>query len=182
VLPLVLVLLLDPPPLPAPPAAVVVLAPPPPEPAVVAPVPSVVDDAAGWPAPPQPRRDAVATQDTKTRKLVRMRRLVARPGAAFTASDAAAGARRRGAKARAARYAGSPMGEAAEERRRARAETPIVRTTLGEEGRSAAVPGTPSERVAMVERLTMEAWAMSGRPLPSYARAEAPGRLVRRGA
>lgn len=35
------------------------------------------------------------------------------------------------------------------------------------------------ELVAMVHRLTEDAWAMSGREMPVYERAEAPGRLVR---
>jgi len=38
---------------------------------------------------------------------------------------------------------------------------------------------SPSERVAMVWALTLDAWAMTGRPLPSYRRSEAPGRIVR---
>jgi hypothetical protein len=39
---------------------------------------------------------------------------------------------------------------------------------------------TASERVAMVYRLTQDAWAMRGLPVPDYARSEAPGRLVRK--
>lgn len=37
---------------------------------------------------------------------------------------------------------------------------------------------TLDERVAMVWRLTLDAWASSGRPLPSYSRSEAPGRVT----
>ena len=39
---------------------------------------------------------------------------------------------------------------------------------------------TASERVAMVHRLTQDAWAMRGLPIPDYARSEAPGILVRK--
>lgn len=38
---------------------------------------------------------------------------------------------------------------------------------------------SPAERLAMVQRLTLDAWAMSGRPLPSYGRADMPGRVIR---
>jgi hypothetical protein len=31
---------------------------------------------------------------------------------------------------------------------------------------------TPGERVAMVWRITQDAWASSGRPLPTYTRSE----------
>ena len=55
----------------------------------------------------------------------------------------------------------------------------IRRIPLAQEGQAAAVPGTPSERVAMVWPLTLQAWAMSGEPLPSYSRAETPGHIVR---
>jgi len=34
--------------------------------------------------------------------------------------------------------------------------------------------GTVEERVAAVARLTAEAWALSGRPLPSYTRETMP--------
>jgi hypothetical protein len=38
---------------------------------------------------------------------------------------------------------------------------------------------TPSERVAMVERLTLDAWAMSAQSIPTYRRDEMPIRVVR---
>ena len=38
---------------------------------------------------------------------------------------------------------------------------------------------TPSARVAMVWELTLDAWASSGEPIPSYVRAQAPGRMLR---
>lgn len=43
------------------------------------------------------------------------------------------------------------------------------------------VGGTAAERIAMVWQLTLDAWAMSGQPLPTYARHEAPGRKGRLG-
>jgi hypothetical protein len=39
----------------------------------------------------------------------------------------------------------------------------------------------PSARIAMVWPVTLDAWAASGRPMPNYERANAPGR-IRRGA
>jgi len=55
-------------------------------------------------------------------------------------------------------------------------------TTLAEQADAAIVRGgTPGERVAMVWRVTLDAWASSGRPLPSYTRAEMPGRVLRSG-
>ncbi len=38
---------------------------------------------------------------------------------------------------------------------------------------------TPEERLATMWALAKEAWAVSGRELPSYARSEAPGQLAR---
>ena len=38
---------------------------------------------------------------------------------------------------------------------------------------------TPEERLAMVWSLTVEAWALSGRPMPNYPRAATPLRLCR---
>lgn len=40
---------------------------------------------------------------------------------------------------------------------------------------------TPHDRVAMVWQLTMDSWAVTGRPVPSYQRATMPGRMVRGG-
>lgn len=40
---------------------------------------------------------------------------------------------------------------------------------------------TPDERLAMMEPLALEAFALSGRPLPTYKRAEAPVKLRRLG-
>jgi hypothetical protein len=69
-----------------------------------------------------------------------------------------------------------------EQRARARAEWPGVLTTLEQQTDAAIVRhGTPGERVAMVWRITLDAWAMSGRELPEYERADMPGRLIRTG-
>ena len=38
---------------------------------------------------------------------------------------------------------------------------------------------SPSERLALVWRLTEDAWAMSGKEIPQYSRAQMPGRLIR---
>jgi hypothetical protein len=67
-----------------------------------------------------------------------------------------------------------------EKRAAARAGWAGVLSRLGEEDDAAAPSrATPSERVAMVWALTLDAWAMRGLPLPSYSRAELPGRMVR---
>lgn len=61
-----------------------------------------------------------------------------------------------------------------------RAAWPIRRITLDAEGDSSTdAPASAEERFAMVWRLTRDAWALSGRPMPDYPRAEAPGRLRR---
>jgi hypothetical protein len=38
---------------------------------------------------------------------------------------------------------------------------------------------TRRERIAMMWRLAVDAWAMAGREIPNYGRAEMPGRLIR---
>lgn len=38
---------------------------------------------------------------------------------------------------------------------------------------------TAAERVAMVWRLTVDAWALGGAAIPDYDRAHTPGRMVR---
>jgi hypothetical protein len=40
------------------------------------------------------------------------------------------------------------------------------------------VEGTPAERVALVAVLSRQAWALTGRPLPSYTRATMPVRVI----
>ena len=41
------------------------------------------------------------------------------------------------------------------------------------------VASTPSQRVAQVRIATMIGWELSGKPMPSYRRCDAPGRVVR---
>ena len=42
------------------------------------------------------------------------------------------------------------------------------------------MPETGLARMELAWALTKAAWAMSGKPLPSYSRAEMPGRVIRR--
>lgn len=41
--------------------------------------------------------------------------------------------------------------------------------------------GPPGELIAMVRQLTLQAWAMAGKPIPDYDRANMPGRVIRPG-
>jgi hypothetical protein len=67
-----------------------------------------------------------------------------------------------------------------EERRAARAGWPIRKVGLRDEEltdpRDAA---TVDERMARVWILTRQQWAFAGREIPTYTRAEMPGRLIR---
>jgi len=68
-----------------------------------------------------------------------------------------------------------------EERRRARGAWAIRQVKLTEEPLTdERLPADPDARVAMVATLTAEQWALSGEPLPRYARADMPGHLRRR--
>jgi hypothetical protein len=70
---------------------------------------------------------------------------------------------------------------ASEARRIARAQWPIRKIALEEEGAIDPLDAsTIDERVALVWQLTREAWSLQGREIPSYPRHEAPGLLVRR--
>jgi hypothetical protein len=61
-----------------------------------------------------------------------------------------------------------------------RATWPGVVTTLDDQADAALMrDATPARRIAMVWQITLDVWASSGRPLPSYTRAEMPGRVVR---
>ena len=68
-----------------------------------------------------------------------------------------------------------------EKRARARATWPVRRSSLEQEGANddLSATTTPEERLAMMWPLALEAWSLTGRPLPSYTRAEMPGRLLR---
>jgi hypothetical protein len=72
------------------------------------------------------------------------------------------------------------VSDAASVRARRRAAWPGELTTLSDQADAAIVRhGTSGERVAMVWRITLDAWASAGRALPSYTRAEMPGRIIR---
>ncbi len=69
-----------------------------------------------------------------------------------------------------------------DERRRARQTWPIRSVELGkEELTDSRDASTVDERIAMVWTLTRELWAFTGQSIPTYERAEMPGRLVRPG-
>lgn len=75
-----------------------------------------------------------------------------------------------------------PAETPAHRRRAARARWPIVRHRLGDEP-SDDLNGvtTPAERIAMMRELAESAWKLAGRPLPTYDRANIPGRVFRAG-
>jgi hypothetical protein len=57
---------------------------------------------------------------------------------------------------------------------------PVRLVALGAEPREGLDRSTtPEERLAMVWPLTVEAWALSGQPMPAYPRAATPIRLCR---
>jgi hypothetical protein len=61
-----------------------------------------------------------------------------------------------------------------------RASWPGAVTTLDDQTDAALVrEATPARRIAMVWQVTLDVWASSGRPLPSYTRAEMPSHLIR---
>jgi hypothetical protein len=73
-------------------------------------------------------------------------------------------------------------GEADARRARAlaRATWPGERTDLHSQSDAIFVRhGTPGERIGMVWRITLDAWASSGRSMPQYTRATMPGRVIR---
>lgn len=68
-----------------------------------------------------------------------------------------------------------------EERRRARAAWPVRKLALGEEELAdPRIPSSVDERLALVSTLTRQQWAFAGRAIPTYSRAEMPGRVIRR--
>ncbi len=67
-----------------------------------------------------------------------------------------------------------------EERRLARAAWPIRRVAIeDEELTDPRDTSTVDERIALVATLTRQQWAFAGLEVPTYTRAEMPGRLVR---
>lgn len=69
--------------------------------------------------------------------------------------------------------------EARRARALARSGWQLVSHALGHDPIDQLAGSTPAQRVAMVWRLTQDAWASSGRPSPSYSRSEMPGKLIR---
>jgi hypothetical protein len=65
-------------------------------------------------------------------------------------------------------------------RARARAGWPGRKLRLDELPEHEVVVGTPGELMGMVTELTLAAWAMRGEALPSYPRAQMPGRILRK--
>lgn len=69
-----------------------------------------------------------------------------------------------------------------EERARARAGWPIRKVAMrDEELTDPRITSSVDERLAMVATLTRQQWAFAGLEVPTYTRAEMPGRMVRRG-
>lgn len=66
-----------------------------------------------------------------------------------------------------------------EARAQARAAWPVRRHRLDDDGDDVLRDVPPAACVAMVWALTLDAWAASGQPIPTYARADAPGRVIR---
>ncbi|MEJ7809871.1 MAG: hypothetical protein WKG32_05565 [Gemmatimonadaceae bacterium] len=68
----------------------------------------------------------------------------------------------------------------APDRRAARRTMPVRVIRLGEEpGDDLSASSTPEARIEMVAELSRRMWELTGRPTPSYARADIPGRVVR---
>lgn len=69
-----------------------------------------------------------------------------------------------------------------DERRKARLTWPVRAYRLGQEPPDdISAKTTPEERLASMWPLALEAWRLSGRPLPNYDRAHIPARLFRPG-
>jgi hypothetical protein len=78
------------------------------------------------------------------------------------------------------------MDDARAARARARADWPGGSTTLADQNEAGADPaivrhGSASDRIAMVWRITLDAYASAGLAMPSYRRADMPGRVIRAG-
>jgi hypothetical protein len=67
-----------------------------------------------------------------------------------------------------------------EDRRRARAAWPIRRSTLTDEPLTdELLTESVDARIAMVAVLTRTQWALAGKEIPRYTRAEMPGQVIR---
>lgn len=64
-----------------------------------------------------------------------------------------------------------------------RARWPGLKTTLAEApgGDDLSATTTVEQRLAMMWELALASWALTGQPLPTYSRAEMPGRVIRPG-
>ena len=72
--------------------------------------------------------------------------------------------------------------DAREARARQRRSWPGSVVTLGHEDDAALVlGGTSADRIRALWRVTADAWASSGRPIPDYPRESIPGRIIRAG-
>ncbi|MFK7988520.1 MAG: hypothetical protein AB8I08_21050 [Sandaracinaceae bacterium] len=56
--------------------------------------------------------------------------------------------------------------------------TGAVRSLHEEGDDDVLATSTAAERLGMMWRLTLDAWTSMGRPIPDYARADAPGRVI----
>jgi hypothetical protein len=65
------------------------------------------------------------------------------------------------------------------ERAARRGAWPVRRTTLGQDPADPADAATPTDCMAMMWPLAVEAWTLAGLPIPDYARTAAPTRLLR---
>ncbi len=65
-------------------------------------------------------------------------------------------------------------------RRAERIHWPVRKFQLGAQpGEDLSRAGTAEERLEMMWPLALDAWALSGRPLPAYSRRETPVTVVR---
>jgi len=70
--------------------------------------------------------------------------------------------------------------EARRQRAAARGSWPLRSYRLGSEpGDDLTAATTAEQRLAMMWELALQAWHLSGRELPTYARHEIPGKLIR---
>lgn len=78
---------------------------------------------------------------------------------------------------------GSKTGDGdVDQRRRARGSWPVRAYPLGQEPPDdISLETTREERLAMMWPLALEAWRLSGRPIPDYDRAHVPARMIRPG-
>jgi hypothetical protein len=69
----------------------------------------------------------------------------------------------------------------AESRKAARGAWPVRKYRLGEEpSEDLSESTTPAQRLEMMWPLALEAWSLTGKPLPDYTRSEIPIRRTRR--